>query len=52
MNNVTFDIRQGLCHIVMFIKGSTTLRCSSRVMSHCDIGQGLHACDNAQDVTH
>ena len=35
------DIHQGLCHIVIFVKGYVTLSYLSRVMSHCDVYQGL-----------
>ena len=35
------DIYEGLCHIVIFVKGYVTLSCLSRVMSHCDVYQGL-----------
>jgi len=35
------DIHQGLCHIVIFVKGYGTLWYLSRVMSHCDVYQGL-----------
>jgi hypothetical protein len=30
-----------LCQIVMFLNGYVTLQCSSRVMSHCNIHEGL-----------
>ena len=33
------DIHQGLCHIVIFVKGYVTLSYLSRVMSHCDVYQ-------------
>ena len=33
------DIHQGLCHIVIFVKGYVTLSYFSRVMSHCDVCQ-------------
>ena len=35
------EIHQGLCHIVIFVKGYVTLSYLSRVMSHCDVYQGL-----------
>ena len=36
------DIHQGLCHIVIFVKGYVTLSYLSRVLLHCDVYQGLH----------
>ena len=33
------DIHQGLCHIVIFVKGYVTLSYLSRVLSHCDVYQ-------------
>ena len=41
MNIVTFGVHEGLCHIVIFIKGYVALQCSSSVMLHCDISEEL-----------